>query len=98
VSEGLTYRDEVNEAVKAAIEKIADGIVERENGKLKLTGVQPALRELILLGVRLGLEAAAAELEAEKERQERLTDRLALHNARVEVLDIHPGYVLQVKP
>lgn len=95
---GMTYREEVNEAVKAAIERIADGIVERENGKLKLTGVQPALRELILLGVKLGLEAAAAYLASEREAQQRLTDRSLLYNVRIGVLeDIDGAAVLQAK-
>lgn len=86
----MRYREEVEEAVRAAIEKIADGIVERENGKLKLTGVQPALRELVTLGVKLGLEAAAVRLD-----EMGATDAA---DAAAEIRDIHPGYVLQVQP
>lgn len=52
-------------------------------------------RDLVELGVRLGLEAAAKKIESEKAKVERTTDRITLANVRVVVLDIDPAAVLR---
>lgn len=67
-------RPEIEEALRDATQKIADGIVERENGKLKLGGSQRALLALVELGVRLGeteairIVAASQDLRDAKRR------------------------------
>ncbi len=92
----MKYREEVEEAVRVTLDKVADGILKIDADRFRLVGVQPALRDLITLGVQLGIEAAAARAE------DLPCDKLSSHEFRAhavsEIRDLHPGYVLQVRP
>ena len=77
----MKYREEVENAIEANLDEFESG----GNGSEELDAAR--FRALILLGVKLGLEAAAARLDEFKAR-----------GYAAEVRDIHPGHVLVSKP
>jgi hypothetical protein len=80
----MRYREEVNAAVEACLYEFESGGNGSEEKDAAL------FRNLISLGVKLGLEAAA-------DRVGELGDPPP-EMVAAEIRDIHPGYVLQAKP
>lgn len=78
----MKYREEVENAIEANLDEFESG----GNGSEELDAAR--FRALILLGVKLGLEAAAARAE----------NLPVVGRAADEIRDIHPGHVLVSKP